>query len=68
MHSRGRKRITCSIEATLLMPSVGLDQEALVLGTSPRHHVCASQEEGRQFFAEDPCIASVHAGEELLAL
>ena len=69
MHSRGRKGITCAIRATLLMASVGLDQEALVLNTSPQHHIYDSQEEDNPLFAEDPCTASVHAGgKELLAL
>jgi hypothetical protein len=37
MHSSGRKRITCAIRATLLTASMGLDQEALVLNTSPHN-------------------------------
>ena len=69
MHSRGRKRITCAIRATLLTACVGLDQETLVLNTNPQHHVYVSQEEGNPLLVEDPCIAIVHAGgKELLAL
>ena len=70
MHSRGRKGITCAIRATLLTASVGLDQEALsVKHTSPQRHVYDSQGEEHPSFAEDLCIASVHAGgKELLAL
>ena len=56
MHSRGRKRITCAIRATLLTDFVGLDQEALVSNTSPQHHVYVSQEEGQPLFAEDPAL------------
>ena len=66
MHSRGRKRITCAIRASLLTACVGLDQET---HTNPQHHVYVSQEEGGPLFVEDPCIAIIHAGgKELLAL
>ena len=81
MHSRGRKGITCAIRATLLMASVGLAQEALVLNTSPQHHVFDSQEEGNQSFVADdsqvegnqsfvadPCAFTRKGGKELLAL
>jgi hypothetical protein len=50
------------------MACVGLEQEALVLNTSPQHHIYDSQEEGNPLFAEDPWAFTQEGGKELLAL